>query len=228
VGSVREPERSALLNIGTGGQISLLSDAFSRIPGIETRAFFGGRYLLVGAGLYGGRAYAYLQGLFQQVGAAFFGQQEPRELYDEMNHLAAQVPQGCDGLRCVPLFTGTREHPELRASYTGIGPTNLTPGHMARALLEGIIEGFWQMYGAIASVAGERQALVGAGNALTRNPVLAEIATIRFAMDLYLTPQVEAAALGAALLAADGLGLLPLSQGMASLHYDRVVRPPLQ
>jgi sugar (pentulose or hexulose) kinase len=225
VGSVRDPLQCGLLNVGTGGQVSVLVPGFSRIPGIETRAFFGDRYLLVGAGLYGGRAYAYLQSLFQAVGAAFYEQKDPRELYDAMNRLAAQAPVGCDGLRCSPLFTGTRDAPEMRATFTGIGPTNFTPGYLARALLEGIAEGFHELYCAILPSSGARQALVGAGNGLTQNQVLAEIVALRFDMDLMLTGSVEAAALGAALLAADGLGELPLSQGMESTSYDRVVSP---
>jgi sedoheptulokinase len=225
LGSVRDPLECGLLNVGTGGQISVLVPAYIRIPGIETRAFFGDRYLLVGAGLYGGRAYAYLQSLFQSVGAAFFDHEDPQELYETMNRLAAQAPAGCDGLECSPLFTGTRDDPAVRAAFTGIGPTNFTPGYLARALLEGIAEGFHELYRAILPSGGPRRALVGAGNGLIQNHVLAEIVANRFDMNLLLTGSVEAAALGAAFLAADGLGELPLAQGMESIAYDRVVVP---
>jgi len=60
LGSVREPGHSILINVGTGGQISALMDRFHRVPGLDTRYFPGGRYLLVGAGSFGGRTYAYL------------------------------------------------------------------------------------------------------------------------------------------------------------------------
>ncbi|MFO7698751.1 MAG: FGGY family carbohydrate kinase [Anaerolineae bacterium] len=225
-GSVHDPLNTVLVNVGTGGQISTLVPSFSLIAGVETRAFFGNRYLLVGAGLYGGRAYAYLQELFQNVGTDFFGQDASLALFETMNRLAALVPPGSDGLRCVPLFTGTREDPDRRASFTGIGPTNLTPAHMARALLEGIAEGFYEQYAAMLPAAGARRLLVGAGNGLTQNPVLADIVARRFDLPLHLAGDVEAAALGAALLAADGIGVLPLSDGMASISYDRVVNPP--
>ncbi|MHB1319826.1 MAG: sedoheptulokinase [Anaerolineae bacterium] len=225
-GSVRDPLATVLVNVGTGGQISTLVPSFTRLEGIETRAFFGSQYLLVGAGLYGGRAYAYLQSLFQEVGAALFDQEASIELYEKMNGLAAQVPSGSDGLRCAPLFTGTRDEPDRRASFTGIGPTNLTPGHLARALLEGIAEGFWEQYSTMLSAAGAREMLVGAGNGLTQNRVLADVIARRFALALHLTGGVEAAALGAALLAADGIGALSLAEGMASITYDRVEAPP--
>ncbi len=223
VGSMSDPSQGLLINVGTGGQISARINSFQRVSGVETRAFFGGKYLLVGAGLYGGRAYAYLQSLFQDVGRSFFGASGQDELFEAMNALAAAVPPGCDGLTCLPLFTGTREDPDLRASFTGIGPTNLSSGHLARALLEGITEGFYKQYDAMRSALGQRTILVGAGNGLTRNPVLAEIVSRRFEMPVHISATAEAAALGAALLAADGVGELSLSEGMSRITYDRVV-----
>lgn len=223
VGSMSDPSQGLLINVGTGGQISASINSFQRVPGVETRAFFGGRYLLVGAGLYGGRAYAYLQSLFQDVGRSFFGASGDEELFGAMNTLAAAVPPGCDGLRCLPLFTGTREDPNLRASFTGIGPTNLSPGYLARAVLEGITEGFYEQYDAMRSALGHRTHLVGAGNGLTRNPVLAEIVSRRFELPVHVCATTEAAALGAALLAADGVGELSLHEGISSITYDCVI-----
>jgi sugar (pentulose or hexulose) kinase len=224
-GSVRDPRCGLLVNVGTGGQVSALGDRFARVKGVETRAFFGHRYLYVGAGLFGGRAYAYLRDMFRGVGSDIFGVSADADIYEAMNRLAAQVAPGSDGMVCVPLFTGTRDEPEVRASFAGIGPTNFTPGHLARSLLEGIAEGFHGLYAAMQPVTGTRDTLVGAGNGISRNPVLAEIVARRFAMDLHVAGHVEAAALGAALLAADGTGLLPLDEGMARIKYDRVISP---
>ncbi|MGI6367130.1 MAG: sedoheptulokinase [Anaerolineae bacterium] len=224
-GSMSAPLDDLLVNVGTGGQISALVRQRVRVPGVETRAFFGDAFLLVGAGLYGGRAYAYLRDLFLETARAFWFEPSDDDLFEHMNALAAAVAPGCDGLRFEPLFTGTRDNPDLRASITGIGATNLTPGHLARALLEGIAEGFYQQFRAMQSVLGPRQGLVGAGNGITHNPVLAEAVVQRFDLPLSLTGTVEAAALGAALLAADGTGALPLAEGMASLRYDRRLLP---
>lgn len=218
LGSVRDMENSVLINVGTGGQISAVVDGFQRLAGLETRAFFAGRYLLVGAGLYGGRAYAYLRDLFRQIGVAFWGADPSTELYEEMNRLAAQAPPGADGLRCEPLFTGTRANPDLRASFTGIGPTNLTPGHLARALLEGLAEGFYSLYSQMQPVIGAREMLVGAGNGILQNPLLADIVARRFGRDLYMASDVEAAALGAAMLACAGLGEMSLTELSSVAH----------
>ena len=67
----------------------------------------------------GGRTYAVLESFFRQVGVRVLGVPDPGALYPAMNRLAAQVPRGADGLRCEPLFTGTRAEPGLRASFTG-------------------------------------------------------------------------------------------------------------
>jgi sedoheptulokinase len=208
LGSVAAPWESVLVNVGTGAQISALTPVFRRLPGLEMRYFPGGRYLLVGAGLFGGRTYAYLRSFFRQVGAAFFGGSGEEELYDQMTRLAAQVPPGCDGLRCAPFFTGTRQDTSLRASYTGLAPHNFTPGHLIRATLEGMAEVFHNFWETMRPVVGERSILAGSGNGLRRNPLLGEILSQRFGLPLQLSMLEEEAATGAALLAAVGVGAI--------------------
>jgi sugar (pentulose or hexulose) kinase len=217
LGSVREPARGLLLNVGTGAQVSALVGGFHRLPGLDTRYFPGGRYLLVGAGLFGGRTYAYLRDFFRQVGVAFFGGRGDEEIYDEMTRLAAQVPPGAEGLRCLPTFTGTRTDPTARGSFTGITPYNLTPGHLIRALLEGMAEGFYQFYLQMQPLLGERTHLVGSGNGLRRNRLLAAIVARRFGLPLHIPALEEEAAVGAALIAAVGAGEWASLDAAASL-----------
>jgi len=226
LGSVREPGRSFLINVGTGGQISALVEDFCRVPGLDTRYFPGGRYLLVGAGSFGGRSYAYLRDLFLQVGAAFFGGRGDEELYDQMTRLAAAVPSGCDGLACSPIFTGTRTDPAARGSFTGISPHNLTPGHLARALLEGMAAGFLALHGQMAPVIGVRPHLVGAGNGLRRNRLLAQLLATAFDLPLQITAHQEEAAVGAALLAAVGTGgFADFDAASRLLRYELAIGP---
>ena len=58
-----------LVNFGTGGQVSLLTDRCSDLPGIETRPFLPGLYLMAGSSLCGGRAYAILEQFFRSYAA---------------------------------------------------------------------------------------------------------------------------------------------------------------
>ena len=66
LGSVGFRENTILLNMGTGGQISVLSDQLFSGEGIEASPFVNGKYLLVGASLCGGRAYATLEKFFRR------------------------------------------------------------------------------------------------------------------------------------------------------------------
>jgi sugar (pentulose or hexulose) kinase len=206
IGSVHDPANSLLINVGTGGQISARTDTFHFIPGLENRPFPGGHYLLIGGGLFGGRSYAYLLEFFRQAGADLFNAAADDNLYDRMTALAASVPMGSDGLRCSPLFTGSRVDPTARASFTGLSPQNFTPGHFTRALLEGMAEGFHRFFEQMVPVIGERTPLVGAGNGVRRNRLLAEILAGRFAMPLHIPTLSEEAAVGAAIIAAVGTG----------------------
>ena len=57
--------------MGTGGQISLLSDRVLEAEEIETRPFNEDSYLIVGPSLCGGRSYALLAGFFKACAGAF-------------------------------------------------------------------------------------------------------------------------------------------------------------
>ena len=226
IGSVGQAAGTLLLNVGTGAQISALSARFDRLPGLDTRAFPGGDYLLVGAGLFGGRTLAYLRSFFWQVGRAFYGGHGDETLYDEMVALAEEVPSGCDGLRCVPTFTGTRVDADVRAGFSGLSPENFTPGHMTRALLEGMASAFYDFYEQMAPLIAPPERLVGSGNGIARNRLFARILAQRFGLPLYLPALNEEAAVGAALLAAVGSGeISSLAEAMGRLQYADVIQP---
>jgi len=227
IGSAPEPGRSLLLNVGTGGQISARTDGFHFIPGLENRPFPGRQYLLIGGGLFGGRSYAYLQSFFQQVGAELLAADVPEDLYQRMTELAATVPAGSDGLRCEPFFTGSRTDPGLRASFSGLSPDNFTPAHFARALLEGMAEGFFAFFEQMKPVVGTPPLLVGAGNGVRQNRLLAKILARRFGKPLLIPSHAEEAAVGAAVAAAVGLGMFGDLETAAAalLDYTDTVEP---
>lgn len=206
-GSVGDYGDGLLINVGTGGQVSVHVEGFAPTDGLEARPFVDGKYLLVGGGLVGGRSYAWLRDVFRGVGRAFYGGRGDEDLYDAMTRLAEAAPPGCDGLRCEPLFTGTRREPDRRGVWSGVGASNFTPGHMARALLEGMSEQFRLMYGEMEGLgAGGRSRLIGAGNGVRKNPLLRRILEETFGMRMETPAHREEAAFGAALVAAVGDG----------------------
>jgi len=207
LGSVANRGDAALVNIGTGGQISLWTQEHLSIEGLDTRCYLDESYMLVGASLCGGASYALLNKFFNEVGHAFFGTMEEADLNAEMTRLASKVPPGADGLRCEPLFTGTRLNPKNRAIWHGISESNFTPGHMARSLLEGAAEQFRILYDCMLEGGVQpREYLIGSGNAIRRNLLLTKILSYTFNMPIRIPKSIEEAAFGAALLAAVGCG----------------------
>ncbi len=213
VGSVGDPAGVVLVNVGTGGQVAAFSERFVFDPMLETRPFPRGGYLLVSAGLSGGAAYAVLERFFRQVGV-LFGVESSEPLYAMMNRLAEEVPAGAGGIVCEPFFSGTRACPELRASWSGISVENFTPACMTRALLEGMARAFHTGYERMGQGATR---LVGAGNGLRENALLARIVSEAFGLPLVFPRHREEAACGAALVAAAGLGEMPVrsAQGVS-------------
>lgn len=207
-GSVADYAESLLINIGTGGQLSVHVDRAESTESLEARPYVDGRFLLVGAGLVGGRSYAWLRDFFREVGRSFFGAAGDGDLYEAMNRLAAEIPDGADGLSCEPLFTGTRREPECRGTWSGVGTANFTPGHMGRALLEGLAAQFREHYEEMDGLGcGGRTKLVGSGNGVRKNRLLQEIIQDCFGMTISIPVHTEEAAYGAALLAAVGNGV---------------------
>ncbi len=209
-GSVAHPAESVLINVGTGGQVAARLEEHCYDPRLETRPFLDGKFLLVCPGLCGGRTYATLERFFRQVGVEVFQLASGQPLYDIMNRLAAAAPAGADGLRCEPFFTGTRQQPDLRATWSGMTPENFTPGHMTRALIEGMARAFRTGYEAIRHhLAQSPTRLVCSGNGMRENPLIRRLVAEEFGLPASVPRHREEAAFGAALLAAVGAGIQP-------------------
>lgn len=200
LGSVRRAGDTLLVNIGTGGQISLLSPRAAACPGIEARPFLEGYTLLVGATLCGGAAYAALEGFFRAYAQAAGAPDVPQ--YEVMARLLEQRPDLCWNVRTS--FAGTRQDPFAAGSITGLRREDFHPAGLIRGVLEGMAQELWELYNAACRAVGAAPArMLASGNAVGKNPALRAILERRFALPLELVPVTEEAALGAALF---GLG----------------------
>lgn len=191
-----------LLNIGTGSQCSIYSQDYLHCEGLETRPFPSGGYLLVGASLCGGRAYALLEQFFRRSAELVLGGPCP-PCYDAMSRLLDAAPPPEDVPLVRPLFQGTRRAPQLRGSISGLGLDNFDPLHLMYGMMSGMVEELHEMYQGFLDQGGARPSrLYGSGNGLRKNAHLRQLAAQRFSLPLELSQNEEEAACGAALFAA--------------------------
>lgn len=206
LGSIAEPDRSVLVNLGTGGQISWAIPAFRREPDMETRYLPPGRYMLVGASLCGGRAYGWLNDVVRGWLAAFGVQLDRQQVYARLNELAASAPADCRGLTADTALAGTRGDASRRGAFLGVSLDNFDLPCVARAVLAGAVEELCRFH----DRHGPREAhdrVVASGNAVRKNPLLRRLISGRMRRPVLIPAHREEAAFGAALLAGVGTGV---------------------
>ena len=223
LGSVRDPEGGILLNVGTGSQISRYTERYERRSAsrIETRPHAGRGFLLVGAALCGGSAYALLNGFFKSAARMATGKEVP-DLYDEMAACAAEGGADGGGLEVAATFSGTREDPALRGCIRNIGMDNFTPRSLILGVLGGIASELHDMHREMRPAGGREPALlVGSGNGIRRNRLLRRILSERFAAELRVPAHREEAALGAAFFALASRGCIKrVEDAQAMIRYE--------
>ncbi len=200
IGSAPQLADTLLMNLGTGGQMSVPIGAFVRAAGLETRPLLPGSWLLVGASLCGGRAYEILKQFYQRIGQELFGAPAPSDLYEIMNRLADSAADDCGGLIVRPLFAGSRHNPSAKGSLEGLTASNLSPANLTRALIRGMVTELVEFYHQAVGIAGAQASwLVGAGNAVRNIAGVRQELERQLQMPLRLARSGEQAALGAAL-----------------------------
>lgn len=198
LGALDGEREGMLINVGTGSQFSAYSPTYKASESLETRPFPGGGYLLVGASLCGGRAYALLENFFRET-AKMLGL--PIEnAYLAMDAVAeGEIPAD---LPCVtPLFSGTRRDPSLRGRIEGLSTENFTPRHLIFAMMEGMANELYGMYLSYLAAGGTPVPLYGSGNGLRKNLYLQKCFTRLFDAPMCVCHRPEEAATGAALFA---------------------------
>ncbi len=187
-------DEDILLNVGTGSQISVVSDRAVWGDGIETRPYFEGKYLIVGAALCGGRAYAVLKDFYKKI-ISYITDADDKTIYDIMDKMLSESDET---LKVDTRFSGTRGNEGIRGSITGISTENFTPAALTDGLLRGMVE---ELFGMYCDMDCKRNGLVGSGNGIRKNPYLIKVAENRFGASLKIPAHTEEAAYGAALFA---------------------------
>jgi sedoheptulokinase len=203
LGAVRHKENTLLINVGTSAQLTIEVDKMLTVPQWETRPAVGGGYLLVGALLNGGNAYALLESFFRDVLRVFAGMEEGA-LFDTMERMVQDAGELRNPLTVVPQFYGTRENPQARGWIQDITPQNFTPVHLLVGTLNGLVETLVARYQELPSdLRTHIHHIVGAGNGIRKSLFLTSLIENRFAVPVEVARHEEEAAFGAALYAGE-------------------------
>lgn len=200
-GSVSSLSDTVLLNVGTGSQISFTSEEYVACQGsIELRPCTRDCYLLVGASLCGGRAYAMLEQFYREITG---NREEP--YYQKMLEQARAFVEeyGIDEVWDVrTTFSGTRNNPGEKGSIAGISGENFRPGAMTAGVILGILKELYEQYEVMCRLTGKKaKHLAGSGNGIRQNSLMRQLAEEMFGMKMEIPDCKEEAACGAALCA---------------------------
>lgn len=197
IGSVRE-DSFALINVGTGSQISMLTNSTDKKKDIEFRPFDGTKYLAAGCALCGGRAFSMAERFLASAIKLATGK-DPGNLYPMIDKALSQ--KNFSTLKCDSRFCGTRQDPNLRGSLYNIDENNFTAEDMLFAVLDGMAQELFDMYSSLGQECG---ALVCSGNGIRKNRALENIVKQKFGKQILKPLYKEEAAYGAALTASVG------------------------
>lgn len=206
-------ENGILLNIGTGSQVSIISDTPVIADNIETRPYFENKYLIVGAALCGGRAYSLLKNFYAEI-LGYAESVDDNKVYEIMNKMLEKVEK--PSITIDTRFAGTRKNPEICGSISGITTENFNPSQLTLGVLEGMATELFEMYRQMKS---ERCGIVGSGNGVRKNPALVKVFEEMFGAEMKVPKHLEEAAFGAALF-----GLVSRGVFKNAIDAQRIIR----
>ena len=145
LGSVNQ-DCKVLLNVGTGGQVSVYSEELIKADGIECRPYLKGSYLMAGSSLCGGSTlYNLVKRFFEEI-YALAGVGCPKDIYSIMNRIAEEAAEKEKTLAVDTRFNGSRENPALTGSLPGDdGGFTFHPGDLAYGVLRGLCEELYRV-----------------------------------------------------------------------------------
>ncbi len=218
LGSVREHEKSILVNIGTGSQVSAVSDFCNPGSGVEIRPLIEGKYLACGSALCGGAAYALAERFFRSY-AVTLGMKDASQ-YPFMNALALQAYNNKEEtLKVDTSFGGTRIDPNHRGSVEMIDEHNFTPAGLILGIINGMCRELYELCGSFSQT---KTYIVASGGAVRKNSVLKNVIGDTFGMPVSVSLIKEEAATGAALFAAFAAGKIGYTDGFSNyISYDK-------
>lgn len=198
IGSVSDFE-NALVNIGTGSQISWLADTPVNAESVENRPFDGNKYLVAGCALCGGRAFAMIEKLFREI--ANLSGNNVDSMYPMIDKILENKSETTLDADC--RFCGTRNDPSVRGSIMNISEDNFTAADLTYSVLNGMSKELFDMY---KNSGKNAKMLVCSGNGIRKNSALRKIVSQMFGCEIKIPFYAEEASYGAALAASVACG----------------------
>ncbi len=198
IGSVSDSD-NALINVGTGSQISWLADLPVNAESVENRPFDGKKYLAAGCALCGGRAFAMLEKLFREI--ANLAGNNVDSMYPQIDKIIENKIETSLDADC--RFCGTRNDPSVRGSISNISEDNFTAADLAYSVLESMSGELYDMY---KNGGKNAKMLVCSGNGIRKNSALRRIVSEMFGCEVKIPLYAEEASYGAALAASVACG----------------------
>ena len=186
-------ENDVLINIGTGSQISVITDKIADSAQVETRPYFENKYLIVGAALCGGRAYSLLKNFYAEA----FGhvkRMDDNEVYKIMNDMLKDAKSS--SFKVDTRFAGTRLNSEITGGISGITTENFTPSALTYGVLCGMADELLDMYN---QMGVRKSGIVGSGNGIRKNNALVRIFEEKLSAKMKIPQHLEEASVGAAM-----------------------------
>ncbi|HOV38159.1 MAG TPA: FGGY-family carbohydrate kinase [Spirochaetales bacterium] len=216
-GMVSDWNRSALISIGTSGQVSLFSKSNCCPGSMELRPFLGEGYLHVGATLAAGKAYETVKQFLISVLRSAGNPADDEQVFALMKE-AASKETSQERLMVDTRFAGTRQNPTLRGSIHNIGLDNFTLGNLVRGTVEGIIEELYSFSREAGAIFASVEQIVATGSSVRKNVLFSAALNQRFGMPTVIAEIEDGAGFGAALIGAVATGALSVEDVKTIVH----------
>jgi len=210
---VADPGNGCLVSIGTSGQISVHKDDGACPAGMELRPYPAGGYLVVGATLSAGKSYERLMVLFKEAASSLAGHPIDDEQVFAMMQQAAEAARSKEGfpLRVSTALNGTRTDPAQRGTIEGIDLDNLTVGNLVNAFVDAIVGELMAFTRDLGASFDPISTIIATGNAIDKNDLFSASLSRLSGRRIVKASVEDAAAVGAALLAAQASALIDSS-----------------
>ncbi len=210
-GLVSDWSRSALVSMGTSGQISLFSTNTQCPSSMELRPFLGQGYLHVGATLTAGKAYETLHHLIASIIRSAGMDISDEAVFDIMKREGKN--KGVVGSLVVDTrFNGSRKDPNVRGAIGPVNLDNLSFGNLVLGTIDGIVDELYQFGIESGRVFEAVESIVATGSSVRKNPLFTEALNRKFNRPTIVAQVDDGAGFGAALIGAVAIGALSLLQ----------------